>query len=207
MARSPEPLRRSLLGERPAQYTCCHSRGCSSVGVDSSDQNLLQKGRPFIMRGPKICVCGQLNLRISGPLIQELAERSAVRFLGKGRRVFRHTWVTYRKGDVGSVQFSLYQTIWFDTGLVNGRSHDRAAPQMHKLPDLETCRGWHGLVTRLPWAQEAPGSNPGAPTKTSRVFSRSSLRGIPVRVLSFLCFELTRRCLLLRLRRSSDGRW
>jgi len=39
------------------------------------------------------------------------------------------------------------------------------------------------------------------------VFSRSSLRGIPMSVLSFLCFELTRRCLLLRLRRSSDGRW
>jgi CheY-like chemotaxis protein len=26
-------------------------------------------------------------------------------------------------------------------------------------------------IVRLPWAQEAPGSNPGAPTKTSRVFS------------------------------------
>jgi hypothetical protein len=26
-------------------------------------------------------------------------------------------------------------------------------------------------IARLPWAQEAPGSNPGAPTKTSRVFS------------------------------------
>jgi len=39
------------------------------------------------------------------------------------------------------------------------------------------------------------------------VFSRSSFRGIPVRVLSFLRFELTLRCLLLRLRRSSDGRW
>jgi hypothetical protein len=26
-------------------------------------------------------------------------------------------------------------------------------------------------ILRLPWAQEAPGSNPGAPTKTSRVFS------------------------------------
>jgi NADP-dependent 3-hydroxy acid dehydrogenase YdfG len=30
------------------------------------------------------CVGGQLNLRISGLLIQELAERSAVRFLGMG---------------------------------------------------------------------------------------------------------------------------
>src|SRR5260370_9466030 len=26
-------------------------------------------------------------------------------------------------------------------------------------------------ILRLPWAQEVPGSNPGAPTKTSRVFS------------------------------------
>jgi hypothetical protein len=26
-------------------------------------------------------------------------------------------------------------------------------------------------IERLTWAQEAPGSNPGAPTKTSRVFS------------------------------------
>jgi hypothetical protein len=26
-------------------------------------------------------------------------------------------------------------------------------------------------IARLAWAQEAPGSNPGAPTKTSRVFS------------------------------------
>jgi hypothetical protein len=29
---------------------------------------------------------------------------------------------------------------------------------------------------QLPWAQEAPGSNPGAPTKTSRVFSSTYLK-------------------------------
>src|SRR5229473_8336175 len=26
-------------------------------------------------------------------------------------------------------------------------------------------------IARVPWAQEVPGSNPGAPTKTSRLFS------------------------------------
>jgi hypothetical protein len=27
------------------------------------------------------------------------------------------------------------------------------ALQMHKLRDLETCRGWHGPIARLPWAR------------------------------------------------------
>jgi hypothetical protein len=28
-----------------------------------------------------------------------------------------------------------------------------SAPHTYKLPDLETCRGWHGFVARLPWAR------------------------------------------------------
>ena len=35
----------------------------------------------------------------------------------------------------------------------------------------EIASGLSQRAARLPWAQEAPGSNPGAPTKTSRVFS------------------------------------
>ena len=31
---------------------------------------------------------------------------------------------------------------------------------------------WRSLVARLPWAQEVPGSNPGAPTKFLFVFNR-----------------------------------
>lgn len=58
-------------------------------------------------------------------LIQELAKRSAVRFLLKGselrnavyQRVFGCTSVTYRKDDGDSVQLSPYQTMCFDTVL------------------------------------------------------------------------------------------
>jgi hypothetical protein len=47
----PSPLRRSLLGERPAQYTFHRSlRVLFSWVVMRNDDNLLLKRRPLIMR-------------------------------------------------------------------------------------------------------------------------------------------------------------
>ena len=34
---------------------------------------------------------------------------------------------------------------------------------------------WRSLVARLPWAQEVPGSNPGAPTIDPKGLSRQDL--------------------------------